>query len=292
MLSAQVSPPTIGAMVREFHWVWAAEWCFFLLEVVSGYLFYRYRHALSHRTRVVLLATYAVASWMSLCLINGILSWQLTPGAWLETRSIWDGFFNPSFWPSLVYRSLVSWTLAALAAILVVHLAARSTAEDRRALQKKIAPFFAPMAVMPLVGLWFLAEIPDDSRGWLMGGSVAMTMFLAIAVGASTLLSVYPVVGLLWRHLIIERATAALLLALAFAATAAGEFVREGVRKPYTIRNVLYSNAVDPGQIGALRASGSVRFDPYPLRGVAPPTAQLAVGAKVFRIQCAVCCAM
>jgi mono/diheme cytochrome c family protein len=142
---------------------------------------------------------------------------------------------------------------------------------------------------MPAVGLWFLAVIPDDSRGWLLGGSVAMTMFLAIAIGASTLLGGYAVVGLLWRRLAINRATAALLLALAFVATGAGEFVREGVRKPFTIRNVLYSNAVEPSRVAALRASGCVPSDPYPLRGPAPPTGQLVVGAKVFRVLCAVC---
>jgi mono/diheme cytochrome c family protein len=145
------------------------------------------------------------------------------------------------------------------------------------------------MALMPLVGLWFLAVIPDDSRGWLLGGSVAMTMFLAIAVGASTLLGLYAVLGILLGRLWIQRATTALLLALAFAATAAGEFVREGVRKPFTIRNVLYSNAVRPDEVAARRAQGTVGADPYPLRGPLPPTAQLVTGAKVFRMQCAVC---
>jgi mono/diheme cytochrome c family protein len=289
LTAVQVSAPTIHQMVREFHWVWAAEWCFFLLEVVAGYLFYRYRGRLAHRTRLGLLGLYAAASWMSLFLINGILSWQLTPGDWVATRSIADGFFNPSFWPSLVFRTLVSWTLAALAALLVANLAPGFGADERRALQRRIAPFFAPMALMPLVGLWFLAVIPDDSRGWLLGGSVAMTMFLAIAVGASTLLGLYAVLGILLGRLWIQRATTALLLALAFAATAAGEFVREGVRKPFTIRNVLYSNAVRPDEVAARRAQGTVGADPYPLRGPLPPTAQLVTGAKVFRMQCAVC---
>lgn len=40
--SIQISPRTIGTMVLEFHWVWATEWTFFCLEVVAGYLFYRY----------------------------------------------------------------------------------------------------------------------------------------------------------------------------------------------------------------------------------------------------------
>ena len=63
---------TIGLMVEEFHWLWATEWLFFSLEVVAGYLFYRYRARLSHGTRMWLLTLYAISSWMSLFLINGI----------------------------------------------------------------------------------------------------------------------------------------------------------------------------------------------------------------------------
>ncbi|MEM7202465.1 MAG: cytochrome c [Planctomycetota bacterium] len=290
LTAVQVSAPTIGAMVREFHWLWATEWCFFLLEVVSGYLFFRYRRRLPHRTRVALLTLYAVSSWLSLFLINGILSWQLTPGEWLQTGSLWHGFFNPSFWPSLVYRTLVAWTLAALAAVLVAQLAPAFSAAERARLQRAIAPFLAPMLVMPIVGLWFVSVLPADSRGWLLGGSVAMTMFLAIAVGASTLLGLYAVVVLWWRRVAIDRATAALLLALAFAATGAGEFVREGVRKPFTIRHVLYSNAVTPTDVARMRIEGAVADDPYPVRGAEHlPNDQLILGQRVFRRLCAVC---
>jgi len=40
---------------------------------------------------------------------------------------------------------------------------------------------------MPLLAGWFVAVIPADSRQWLMGGSMPMTMFVGVAAGASTL---------------------------------------------------------------------------------------------------------
>ena len=75
--------------------------------------------------------------------------------------------------------------------------------------------------------------------------------------------------------------TAALLCAIAFAATAGGEFVREGVRKPYSIRQVLYSNSLRQDELERLRKIGSVdgrsvsaaRWTPY-------PNDQLKTGAK------------
>src|SRR5262245_27612748 len=80
--SIQVSPRTIGLMVDEFHWLWAIEWTFFCLEIVAGYAFYRYGKGLNDRARLALLGLYSLAAWASLFWINGILSWQLTPGDW------------------------------------------------------------------------------------------------------------------------------------------------------------------------------------------------------------------
>ncbi len=286
----QVSPRTIGMMVDEFHWVWATEWTFFCVEVVAGYAFYRYAPRLADRDRMTLLVLYSLAAWGSLFWINGILSWQLTPGTWPESRAVWVGFFNPSFWPSLLYRTAASMTIAALVACVVVNTMTGLDREGRRGLINRCAHFLASLAAMPLLGLWYLASIPEDSRSWVLGGSAAMTLFLGLAVATSTLIGGYAVVGLLAQRLYINGATATLLAALAVMASAGGEFVREGVRKPYTIRRVLYSNAIEPGLVARLREVGCVTHDPFPLRDAAAyPTEQLRLGARVFRVQCQVC---
>ncbi|HTJ44448.1 MAG TPA: c-type cytochrome [Kofleriaceae bacterium] len=289
LTSIQVSARTIGLMVDEFHWIWATEWLFFAIEICAGYAFYRWGARMTDRARMRLLVMYAVAAWGSLFWINGILSWQLTPGGWVGTGDVWAGFFNASFWPSLVYRTLVAMTLAALVAALVINTF-EVDREIKRRLIVRAARFLAPMAIMPLVALWYLAAIPDDSREWLLGGSIAMTMFVGIAAGASLLVGAYAGFALILRRTYVSGATAALLLALAFGATAAGEFVREGARKPYTVRHALYSNSIAPSEVMHLRAVGSVSDDPWPLVDAdryANP--QLALGAKVVRAQCSVC---
>jgi hypothetical protein len=162
--------------------------------------------------------------------------------------------------------------------------------ERRAALIRRASHLAAPMAAMPLLALWYLAVIPEDSRAWLLGGSMAMTMFVGIAAGASLLIGGYAVIGLVGKHLYVNGATATLLLALAFGATAAGEFVREGARKPYTIRGQLYSTSIAPDEVAHLREVGVTAGDPYPLRDAARyPTAQLARGAKVERALCDAC---
>lgn len=308
-----VGSRTIGLMVDEFHWLWATEWLCFCVEVAAGYTFVRYGKRLSDRARLGTLATYAAASWLSLFWINGILSWQLTPGDWLRTHDVWSGFFNPSFLPSLLYRTVVAMTLAALVAALViaalpaeqlgVEASAPGRGEEelrgrRRALVRIVSAFLAPMAAMPLLALWYLSVIPDDSRGWIMGGSIAMTMFVGIAAGASLVIGAYAALLLATRRLAFARGwtltlggpSAAILLIIAFAATAAGEFVREGARKPYTVRNVLYSSSLTEAEVAELRRTGAAAHDPWPLRDAARyPTPQLAHGARVVRALCDVC---
>jgi mono/diheme cytochrome c family protein len=285
----QVGARTIGLMIDQFHWLWATEWVAFSVEVVAGYAFVRAGKRLGDRARIRLLALYAAASWMSLFWINGILSWQLTPGRYLDTGTVWAGFFNPSFWPSLIFRTAVAMALAALAACLVINTLELD--RDRRAaLIRRASRFALPMLAMPVLALWFVAVIPEDSRSWLLGGSIAMTMFVGIAAGASLLIGGYAIVAIFIKRLYVNGATALLLLALAFGATAAGEFVREGARKPYTIRGVLYSTSVKPAEIAELRRTGATANDPYPLRDADRyPSGQLQHGAKVFRVLCDVC---
>jgi mono/diheme cytochrome c family protein len=288
--SIQISPATIGKMVDTFHWVWATEWIFFWVEVVAGYAFYRYGKILSDRARMTLLLIYSVAGFGSLFWINGILSWQLTPGEWVETGNIWAGFFNATFWPSLFYRTAAAMVIAGLVAAVVVNTMSDVTREQRTALINATARFMLGVVAMPVLGIWFLLAMPADSREWVLGGSIAMTLFLNAAVGASVLIGGYAVVGLWRQKLYINGATATLLLALAFGATAGGEFVREGVRKPYTIRDVLFSNAVTPEQVAHLREVGCTTDDPFPLRDADRyANDQLRTGALVFRSQCAVC---
>lgn len=288
--SIQVSPRTIGVMVHEFHWLWATEWTFFALEIAAGYSFYRYGRRLPDSARMTLLILYSTAAWFSLFWINGILSWQLTPGEFHRTHSVWDGFFNPSFFPSLLFRTITSLTIAALAACLVVNLMPDLNRDERRSLLHRAIHFLAPMAAMPLLAAWYFLTLPEDSREWVLGGSVAMTLFFALGAACSLLIGAYALAALLIRRLYMNAATSALLVALAFLATAGGEFVREGVRKPYTIREFLYSNSISEAEVARLREVGCTSINPYPVpRAAEYPHPQLVLGAQVYRIQCSVC---
>jgi len=290
LTAIQVGPHTIQLMVQHFHWIWGIEWTFFCLEIVSGYCFYRYHERLTDREGLTLLVIYSLASWGSLFWINGILSWQLTPGVWLNSENVWDGLFNPSFWPSLIFRTIVALCLASLAACVVINLMPGTSREVREELVHQVAKFLLPMAGMPVVGIWYLMVMPADSRSWVMGGSAAMTLFLNGAIAASLAVGGYALIGMVYQKLYINGATATLLLLLAFGATAGGEFVREGSRKPFTIRGRMYSNGVPMNRVMRMRRVGVTLGDPFPLRRKKElPDSQVFYGGITYRTLCSSC---
>jgi len=102
-----VHPAAVASLIRNFVWGWAIEWVFFIVEMAAALLYVGTWDRVSRRTHLAIGWIYFIAAYLSLVIINGIVTFMLTPGRWLETRAFWDGFFNPTYWPSLFLRMAV-----------------------------------------------------------------------------------------------------------------------------------------------------------------------------------------
>ncbi len=98
------------AILHVFMWAWAIEWVLFFVEIVAALVYYYGWDRLDRRSHLAVGWIYAAAAWLSLFVINGILSFMLTPGRWLDlplgSRSLWGAFANPTMVPSLILRAL------------------------------------------------------------------------------------------------------------------------------------------------------------------------------------------
>src|SRR4030043_9088 len=146
-----VSPDATSTLLRVFVWIWAIEWVFFLVEVVSILVYYYTWDRLTPEDHMRVGWIYAGSAWMSLVLITGILSFQLTPGARTSTRDLHDAFFNATFWPSVVLRTAVSVALAGLYALVTGSMVADRELRERviRYSSLWLGP---PFAAIPLAG--------------------------------------------------------------------------------------------------------------------------------------------
>ena len=107
-----VQPAATSALIHNYVWGWAAEWGFFILEVVTALLYYATWDKVRPRTHLLIIWLYFFAAYMSLVIIQGIISFMLTPGHWVETHSFWDGIFNPTYFPGLLMRTGICLLLA------------------------------------------------------------------------------------------------------------------------------------------------------------------------------------
>ena len=274
-----LNPAATEALIRTFVWGWATEWTFFIVEIAAAILYYYGWERMPARSHLVIGWIYFAAAWLSLFVINGIVTFMLTPGAWLSSSGFWDGFFNPTFWPSLVFRTGICMALAGLYALLV---AARLGDIDLKARVARYNAVWSIVGVAITVPgfLWYLRAIPEP----LMKAAHEhlRTPFVSLLHGQR--LAAVAVVGLLVVALLLPRrlhvASAAVLLALALGWFGSFEWFRESVRKPWVIHGYMYSNGIEAGKIAELRAAGL-------LPSLAYRTGE--EGADLFRRACRSC---
>ncbi len=281
-----VQPAATASLIHNFVWGWAIEWVFFIVEMTAAFLYVATWDRVSSRTHVRIGWVYFAAAYLSLVIINGIITFMLTPGRWIESKAFWDGFFNPTYWPSLVLRTGIALLLAGVVGGL---LAARLPADaPRSGLIRYLAGWSLAGAVLSAVGLgWWLAKIPAGARHLTLPAGSLLHQTLVLGAGSLGLLVLVLVLFRLLRPGTAGLAPAILALGLAAAFFGAYERVREGSRKPFVIHDYIYSNGLRVDEVERLNRQGILSKIAWAGVGVgAAPTAR---GEQVFRGQCQIC---
>lgn len=283
-----VSPGATSSLISIFVWGWAIEWVFFFVEIAAIIIYYKTWRKLKPKVHLAIGWIYFISAWMSLFVINGIVAFMLTPGAWTETGSFIHGFFNPTYWPALVSRTLVCFALAGIYAFLTASVF--TDKELRGTMVRYAAKWSLPsLFLLPLALYWYYAALPDVAREILTGGlpfiydtavlSVAagVVLFLLVAIAAWLFPSRVPVVYSI------------LLLLLGFTVMFSAERVREAIRKPYVLYDYMYTHSVLKGEEDRLREEGILNAWGWGKYDVINEETKLRAGQDVFRAQCMAC---
>ena len=119
-------PEATSTLIHNFVFGWAMEWVFFMVELTTIAVYYYTWNRIPEKLHLKVGWVYAGASAATLIIINGILSFMLTPGdTWIgvagtgqEASKFWNAFFNPTYWPSLLLRTCVCASLAGIWALI------------------------------------------------------------------------------------------------------------------------------------------------------------------------------
>jgi len=100
-----IGPTATSNLIHVYVWGWAIEWVFFFVEITAALLYLYGWDKLEGRLHEWFGWVYFIAAFASMVVINGIITFMLTSGSWVENHQFWKGFFNPTFFPSLAFRS-------------------------------------------------------------------------------------------------------------------------------------------------------------------------------------------
>jgi mono/diheme cytochrome c family protein len=237
-----IHPTGTKWLINNFVWGWATEWVFFFVEIAAALLYLYGWRRLTARAHMTIGWIYFVAAWLSLVIINGILTFMLTPGQWLTTGNFWDGFLNPGYFPALVFRTFICVVLAGLYAALT------GAREKDLALKVRMMRVNGLMVLVALLlaipsGLWYYHTLPTPLATTVAVERVPALAF-QIMLFSGALLFFLTLLGTVLFPRRAGYVSAAILLLCALMSMGGFEWAREAIRKPFIIRDFLYSNGL------------------------------------------------
>ncbi|MEZ4386959.1 MAG: cytochrome C [Candidatus Krumholzibacteriia bacterium] len=240
---ALLNPAATSTLIHTFVFGWATEWVCFVGEIVALLVYYYKFDTMRAREHLVLGWFYFVFAWLSLFLINGIIGFMLTPGAWLEDGGFWQGFFNESFWPSLVFRSAIAFMIAGMFGLLTGAWQ-RDGGLRQRVVRWSAGWIIAPFVVLVASGWWYLQAMPDPQQSMILERAREVAPYLRALVWLTPVVLVLGVLAAIRLPKPAQQVLAVAVIAVGFLQLGSFEFVREAGRRPWVIHGFMYSNAV------------------------------------------------
>jgi hypothetical protein len=289
-----VNPTATQHLIRAFVMGWATEWLLFVGEMATLIVLVRAYDRLRPRQRLILYWLYALCAWLSLVVINGIVTFMLSPGkGWTVTHLMWDGFFNATYLPSLLLRTFVSMALGGLWALAAG--AAADPALKPRILKTTALFTLAGVLLAVPAGWFYFQSFPPAAKELVLGNLKGVTGLAQGFRWALWGLGAFLVPGLLvlWALFAprsFRRPVAVLGLLLACWGFGGFEWIREVARKPFVIRDVMYSNGIRVDQVASLQKDGFLPQNAWARTfAAAKGDTDLAKGEAILRSQCLAC---
>ncbi len=283
-----IHPAATSILIHTFVFGWAAEWVFFLVEIVALFVYFYTFGKMDDRTHQIIGWIYFGAAWMSLFLINGIIDFMLTPGTWLSNNDFWYGFFNPTFWPSLFFRSFMCFMLAGCYGFLTATFLEDEQARHRMIRYSGVWALVSLILSVP-AGWWYISVLPEKARGLVDGASPTIAKAATVAAFSSAALAGLVITLILLNPKARTRAMTVIVMIAAMGYMGAFEWTREAARRPYVINEVMYSNGILKKEVERINQEGFLKNAKWVQNKVVTEANQLEAGRELFLHQCFAC---
>jgi len=285
---ALVHPSATSALIHSFVFGWAMEWVFFIGEISAILIYNYFFDRLERQTRLKIAFLYALFAWLSLFIINGILAFMLTPGKWLETHNFWKGFFNPSFFSSLFFRTFIAFIMAGISTFVI---GAFQKDEGTRLRAVRIGVKWVIYAIIGLVlsAVWYYYSLPETVRSTAFTINPETMYFLRVFLAATPVLLIIALLYAFKAPALYQRILAVVTAVIGLLWMGGYEYSREIARKPFIIRDYMYVNSVLVQDVDKLNTEGFLANAKWPKVKTADADGVLAQGKELFVHQCYSC---
>jgi len=285
---ALLNPAATSSLIHTFVFAWAIEWVFFFLEVLSLLLYYYTFNKISSRNHLFLGWLYFIFAWLSLFIINGVIDFMLTPGTWLENRDFWAGFFNPTFWPALFFRTFMALLIAGLFGFLT---SVRIREEELRHTMVRYCGIWLLVPLFLLLGSawWYKEALPPAQQQAIFVMMPELKRYLAGFMYSSPLLILGGLAMAFFRPQAVRKPIGWILLIIGFIYMGCFEFIREGGRRPYIIYDYMYSNTILKKDLAKYQQNGVLKTARWVKNREVIPENRAAAGRELFNLLCLHC---
>jgi len=293
------SPRGISSLIHSFVWKWATEWVFFVIEVVGVYMVVYLVGKIDQRTHLRVTWIFGLASYATMLIILGILSFMMWPGKpeWFAEGGYLNGFYGANTFAQLAMRSMFMFSVTAVVGSIVLS---RFKEDD---LRKELARYLAILGLSTtIIGAslfqWYLNTLPDTA--YLVMDNRLPEWFpnaiMSVLAGAM----VYFLVLLFKPRMITTVVASLATVSILVFGLWPEEVARESIRKPFVAGQYVYSNQVIardvPGlgihsEIPTLEKVGILKAHPFipdHLRTVTEEN-KLQVGHTIALVYCTNC---
>ncbi len=285
---ALVNPAAASLLIHNFVFGWAAEWVFFTVEIAAAFVYFYMFDKMDSKTHLQVGWLYFISAWMSLLLINGIIGMMLTTGTWATNHNFWAGFFNPSFWPSLFFRTFVALLIAGCYGYLS---AACSREEAVRISMTRFSGKWSLAALIAAVpsGIWYVSILPNQAQDLVLGKSPTIAWVLQWGTAGVVLLLLITLLAGIVRPSYNLKSVALVSMVCGLVIIGSFEWTREAARRPYVLNEVMYSNSILKTDVTSLKKNGYLRSAIWVKNRQITSNNKSAAGKELFIHQCYSC---
>lgn len=237
------SPNGIGALIHSFVWKWATEWVFFVVEVIGVYMIVYLVGKVDKKTHMKISVIFGLASWGTMIIIVGILSFMMLPGKeqWFTEGGYLNGFYGTNTFIQMAMRTAFMFTMTAVVGGIIISAIQDPAFKKEMARKLGWLGIISTLAGAGLLQL-YLTSVPPQAL-LIMENRLPDYFEPSIMIVLAGTLT-YFILTMIQPKALVAGFAGAMTVVILVAGLWPEETARESMRKPWVAGQYVYSNQI------------------------------------------------